>query len=354
LTRLQKDDRLTAAIINPVSDPSFGFLVEVALVESRRELFIWLGDFMRTLHLIAISGLIAGTTALHAQKELGQDEMASHLMTWVTPVYPTIAQAAQVQGDVVFKVELAPDGLVRSMKVVSGPPMLRQATSDALKQWRYQPFHNGNAAIAVTGNVLVRFTLADKPAVHTPHESTANGSWSTTVTFPPPDNRGQPDEKIADLFEPVWNTCSGGVIAHKSNTDVAEACRKAAAIADEFPPDRRYIERRQAYVYAATAFANIRDLQTALPYAVKAVDVVKLGHDGDSGAEAAYSVRGQLRAYSGDLKGGDEDMSVAEKFGRKGSSPGVLKRDLQFHADLLNRLKRPEEAQAKLDEAAKL
>jgi hypothetical protein len=72
------------------------------------------------------------------------------------------------------------------------------------------------------------------------------------------------------------------------------------------------------------------------------------------GAEAAYSVRGQLRAYSGDLKGGDEDMSVAENFGRKGSSPGVLKRDLQFHADLLNRLNRPEEAQAKLDEAAKL
>jgi hypothetical protein len=166
--------------------------------------------------------------------------------------------------------------------------MLRQATSDALKQWRYQPFHDGNAAIAVTGNVVVRFTLTDKPAVHTPHESTANGSWSTTVTFPPPDNRGLPDEKIANRFEPVWNMCSGGVIAHKSNIDVAEACRKAAAIADEFAPDRRYIERREAYVYAATAFANIRDLQTALPYAVKAVDVVKLGHDGNFGEEAAY------------------------------------------------------------------
>ena len=309
---------------------------------------------MRTLQVIAICGLIAGTTALHAQKELSQDQIASHLMTWVAPVYPAIAQAAQVQGDVVFKVELAPDGLVRSMKVISGPPMLRQATSDALKQWRYQPFHDGAAAIAVSGNVLVRFTLADKPAVHTPHESTANGSWSTTITFPPPDNRGHPDEEIANRLEPVWNTCSGGVIGHKSNTDVAEACRKAAAIADEFPPDRRYIERREAYVYAATAFANVRDFQTALTYAVKAVDVVKLGHDGDSGGEAAYSVRGQLRAYSGDFKGGDEDMSVAEDFGRKGSSPGVLKRDLQFHAELLSRMSRPKEAQAKLDEAAKL
>jgi len=47
-------------------------------------------------------------------------------------------------------------------------------------------------------------------------------------------------------------------------------------------------------------------------------------------------------------------MSIAEDFGRKGSAPGVLKRDLQFHAELLNRMNRPKEAQAKLDEAAKL
>lgn len=309
---------------------------------------------MRTLRLLMICAAIAGTTALQAQQVRTQEEIASHLMTWVAPVYPAIAQAAQVQGDVVFKVELSPDGLVRSVKVVTGPPMLRQTTAEALKQWRYQPFHDGKASISVTGDVLIRFTLAEKPAVHTPHESTANGSWSTSVTFPPPDNRGRPDEEIANRFEFVWNTCSAGVIAHTSNTDIAEACKKAAATADEFPSDRRYIERREAYVYAATAFANVRDLQTALTYAEKAVEVVKLGHDGNSGGEAAYSIRGQLRAYSGDLEGGDEDMSVAEDFGRKGTAPGVLKRDLRFHAELLNRMNLPKEAQGKLDEAAEL
>jgi TonB family protein len=133
------------------------------------------GVRMRTLHLLVICGVTAGTTALQAQEVRSQEEIASHLMTWVAPVYPAISQAAQVQGDVVFKVELAPDGLLRSMKIVSGPPMLRKATADALKQWRYQPFHDGNAAIAVTGDVLVRFSLADKPAVHTPPR--INGKW---------------------------------------------------------------------------------------------------------------------------------------------------------------------------------
>ena len=89
-------------------------------------------------------------------------------------------------------------------------------------------------------------------------------------------------------------------------------------------------------------------------YANKAVEVVKLGHDDSSGSEAAYSIRGQIRAFLGDMSGSDEDMSVAETFARKGKNITSLRRDLQFHADLLDRMNRPQEAQAKLDEALKL
>lgn len=298
--------------------------------------------------------LFVVTTSLQAQEALSQQQIASHLMSWVPPIYPAIAQAAQVQGDVVIEVEIAPEGLVRSTQIVSGPPMLRQATSDALKQWRYRPFRKGNETVAVTGNVLVTFTLQNKPAVHTPHESSAIGSYSVDVTVGPPDNHRQPDEEIANRFEMAWDSCSRGVIAHTAGIETADACKKAAAIADEFPADRRYIERRQSYVYAAVSFANLRDFKTALPYADKAVDVVKFGHDSNSGSEAAYSIRGQIRALSGDMKGGDEDMSVAESFARKGKDSRALKRDLQFHADLLHRMNRPQEAQAKLDDAAKL
>jgi TonB family protein len=269
--------------------------------------------------------LFMGANSLQAQEVLGQEEIASHLMTWIPPVYPAIAQAAQVQGDVVVAIEIAPEGLVRSTKVVSGPPMLRQATSDAVKQWRYQPFRKGDETIAVTGNVLVIFSLRDKPAVHTPHEATANGTYTVEVNVGPPDNRVQPDEEVANRFEPVWDTCSRGVIAHTANVETADACKKAAAIADEFSADRRYIERRQSYVYAAIAFANVRDLKTALPYADKAVDVVRLGHDDSSGSEAAYSIRGQIRAFSGDMKGSDEDMSIAENFARKQKNSSSLK-----------------------------
>src|SRR5271154_4922222 len=71
--------------------------------------------------------LLGGSQWLRAQDALEQEAIASHLMVYVPPTYPSIAIAAQVQGDVVLKVEIGPDGLVRSVKAISGPPMLLQA-----------------------------------------------------------------------------------------------------------------------------------------------------------------------------------------------------------------------------------
>jgi TonB family protein len=283
-----------------------------------------------------------------------QEELASHLMTYVSPTYPAPAQSAHIQGDIVINVEVGPDGLIRSSKVLSGPSMLRVAAVSTLKQWRYSPFHSGNGTTAVTGNVLVSFTLGDKPAVHTPHESSANNSYSVSVTLPPTDHRGEPDAEVAARFDIPWEPCTRGVIAHATDVGTANACKEAAAIAEEFPPDRRFAERRRAYVYAATAYGNIRDFQTALHYADKAVEVIKMGHDDDSGSETAYSLRGQIRAFSGDMEGGDKDMSLAEDLCRRGKLSDALKHDLQFHAELLKRMNRAQEAQTKLDEAAKL
>jgi TonB family protein len=311
----------------------------------------WIRLLVATVGLFGIATVGAQTLQIPT---VTQEELANHLMTYVSPTYPARAQSAHVQGDVVIKVEVSPDGFVRSSQVLSGPGMLREAAASTVKQWRYSPFHSGNGTTAVTGNVLVSFMLGDKPTVHTPHESSANNSYSVSVTLPPTDHRGEPDAEVASRFDISWETCTRGVIAHATDASTANACKEAAAIADEFPPDRRFVERRRAYVYAATAYGNIRDLQTALHYADKAVEVTKFGHDDDSGREAAYSIRGQIRAFSGDTVGGDKDMSLAEDFCRRGKLSGPLKQDLQFHAELLKRMNRPQEAQAKLDEADKL
>ncbi|MBZ5490367.1 MAG: energy transducer TonB [Acidobacteriia bacterium] len=313
---------------------------------------------VRSAVVIVALGFIFGIRLLDAQvprlPRLTQEELASHLRKYVPPIYPATAKSAKVQGDVVINVEISPDGMVRSTRVLSGPTMLRDAAASALKQWRYSPFHSGEGTTAVIGNVLVSFTLREKPEVHTPHESSANGSYSVSIRFPPNDHQGESDAEVAKRFDIPWETCTRGVIADATDEGTANACKEAAAIADEFPPDRRFTERRRAYVYAATVYANLRDLNTALHYADKAVEVVKLGNGDVAGVEAAYSIRGEIRALSGDMEGADKDLSIAEDISRKGQLFGALKRDLQFHAELLTRMNRSQEAQAKLAEAAML
>jgi tetratricopeptide (TPR) repeat protein len=205
----------------------------------------------------------------------------------------------------------------------------------------------------VTGDVLVSFTLSGKPAVHTAHEASANGSYSVTITLPPPDHRGEHDAEVAIRFDIPWEACTRGVIAQATDESTANACKKAAAIADEFPKDRRFSERRMAYVYAATAYGNIRDFETALQYADKAVETA-LEHADNSGSAAAYSIRAKIRAFSGDMEGGNKDISAAEDFCRNGGLSAALKLNLEFHAELLKCMNRPQEATAKLEEAARL
>jgi TonB family protein len=53
------------------------------------------------------------------------------------PKYPAIARVARVEGDVVVNLKVAANGDALEAKVASGPPMLRQASLDAVKKWRF-------------------------------------------------------------------------------------------------------------------------------------------------------------------------------------------------------------------------
>jgi hypothetical protein len=183
---------------------------------------------------------------------------------------------------------------------------------------------------------------------------------STTVTVGPPtmDRRGDPEEAVLNRFDPLWDKCSSGVLAHKNDAETASLCKQAADVANSLPSTTHYTERRMVNVYAATAYANIADWKSALPYADHAVEVIEQGHVSGAGAEAAYETRSQIKAFSGDLQGAAPDADKADAFAREmvrgGLSTGQLHKDLKFHAELLRRLNRQAEAQKLGDEEAKL
>ncbi|MGP8250596.1 MAG: TonB family protein [Terracidiphilus sp.] len=282
--------------------------------------------------------------AVRAQNALTVDEqtLEQHVDQRVAPVYPPIAKVARIAGTVIFNVVIGTTGEIESMKVVSGPAMLQQAAIDCLKQWTFKSFVKDGTPTEATGRLSIIFDLGK-------------------------DNPTPQEEEIASRYFPLSDKCRKAVSARTDTPGAEVVCKQAAETAEEFGPDVRFIEKRSAFVYAATACANNRDLPSALAWAEKAVEVDKLGHDDNSGENAVYSTRGTIEGMMGDLAASDRDLSLAEDYGRKAIAwakesnfehgnyyEQTLSRDLRFHAQVLQAMDRPEDAQKKLDEAASL
>ncbi|MFZ0744783.1 MAG: energy transducer TonB [Terracidiphilus sp.] len=293
--------------------------------------------------LCAVAAFTFHSFSALAQEAISVDQptLIQHVDHHVPPSYPPIAKAAHIQGAVSFEIRVGASGRIESMKVVSGPAMLQQAAFDCLKQWTFHPFEVDGAPVAATGKISIVFTLSDY-------------------------HPGPEDEQIAQHYFPLSDQCRKAVSSRTDNLAAETVCKQAAETAEGFGPEERFIEKRSAFVYAATACASNRDLASALDWAKKAVEVVKLGHDDDSGSNAAYSTLGTIEGMMGNLTASDRDLTEAEDFSRKGiawverEAPSLrieyvrpFLRDLQFHARVLQALNRPSEAQKKLDEAAK-
>ncbi|HKV26293.1 MAG TPA: TonB family protein [Candidatus Acidoferrum sp.] len=90
---------------------------------------------------------------------VGGDVKPARLISHVAPVYPAMANNQHVSGDVVIDALIDATGRVTTMKVISGPALLRQAAKDALHQWRYQPASLDGKAVSMHLTVTLQFRL---------------------------------------------------------------------------------------------------------------------------------------------------------------------------------------------------
>lgn len=90
---------------------------------------------------------------------VGGDVKQAKLISSVAPVYPVLAKAQHVSGDVTVDALIDANGRVTTMKVVSGPTLLHQAAMDALKQWRYRPAILDGKPVPMHLSVTLQFRL---------------------------------------------------------------------------------------------------------------------------------------------------------------------------------------------------
>jgi len=87
----------------------------------------------------------------------------------VSPVYPPLARLTRQSGTVNVHLVIGTDGVPKDLEVVAGPPLLKAAAVDAVRQWRYEPvLLNGNP-VEAEATVAVVFALAnDGPGIRPP------------------------------------------------------------------------------------------------------------------------------------------------------------------------------------------
>jgi len=67
------------------------------------------------------------------------DEIVRRAKSRVDPVYPELARKMNITGTVKIEVVVAPNGTVKTARIVGGHPVLASAALDAAKKWRFEP-----------------------------------------------------------------------------------------------------------------------------------------------------------------------------------------------------------------------
>jgi TonB family protein len=169
-----------------------------------------------------------------------ENEGTRHLLAHAEPIYPPIAKASRVQGSVLLHAYVDENGIVTKVEVVGGPPMLRGAASDAVKQWTYKPFNVNGKAAPVKVVVSVPFSLGI-PALTEKSDNAVGQAY-----FP------KADECRAANAKGQW-------------TQAVVLCGDLVTIAERFPdPSSRMNEIRDAHQDYGEALAFSGDLPKAL------------------------------------------------------------------------------------------
>ena len=125
--------------------------------------------------LLLLPHLLAQNNA--APRPITEAEVRRHLKIDVPAVYPPIAKAAHIEGDVTISILIDVKGKVTSEKVLSGPSMLQQAAVDAVKQWEFTPFTTDGVEAPVTAQVSLSFKLGQSGPQPTAEQQAAAQAW---------------------------------------------------------------------------------------------------------------------------------------------------------------------------------
>ncbi len=92
-----------------------------------------------TTGVLAVAAVVAATTLISTPaRAQQQDELTRKVKFKAAPTYPDVARRMNIGGIVKIAVVVAPNGSLKTTKVVGGHPLLVTAALDALKKWKFE------------------------------------------------------------------------------------------------------------------------------------------------------------------------------------------------------------------------
>ena len=90
-----------------------------------------------TAFLLVLFAVLILVPASFGQQE--QTESTRRILHRVTPQYPEMARTMNLRGNVKAEAVVEPNGVVKSVEVRGGHPVLVRAAQDAIYKWKWAP-----------------------------------------------------------------------------------------------------------------------------------------------------------------------------------------------------------------------
>jgi len=295
----------------------------------------------------AVCGALVLCTQLQAQTEntsrsVSETEALYHLKQRVEPVYPPIAAAVRIEGDVVISVAIDAKGKITSEKVLSGPAMLQQAALDAVKKWQFTSFNVNGTPTPVTATLTISF--------HLEHHG-------------PQPTAGQ--VKAAQAWFPLSDKCREALRAQNTE-DALNLCKQTLDMSMEAGDltNSDQLGRLLSLQYYGHALLMAGRTQEALDQENLAIaEAKKCVNDKDEEYAEPFFWRALVKAHLGDANGALSDFQTAEETMHRAISnlpdmkehySSYLAAILKQHAALLDLMGKTADAEELREQAAAL
>jgi protein TonB len=103
----------------------------------------------------------SSTGAVNASQNVRMSANSTGIVTHqVTPDYPLLAKQMKVQGAVVLQALIDKQGDIQDLRILEGPAILSSAAREAVRQWRFKPYYQGNQPVETQARITVNFTIS--------------------------------------------------------------------------------------------------------------------------------------------------------------------------------------------------